>query len=435
MSIPDNLIYKTLRYRWFIFWVLAFQYLLVYFHRVSPAVVASDLIKSFHISGASLGVLASAYFYSYGAMQIPVGILSDRWGAKKTIILFSLIAACGSVLFGLSKGFGLAIVSRILVGLGVSAIFIATMKILARWFRVREYARISGTLMSIGGAGWFVATTPLAIASQAFGWRISFIAIGFISLIMVLITWRIIADTPEKKGLPEIVEPIHTELKQDHRGIRDMGLIFRQRHFWAIAIWFTFRGGALFGFFGLWAGPYLVDVYGFSRQATGNILSMVAFAMIFLSPILGHLSDKTFSSRKKILVGTSIINVLCWFVMALNYDKLSLSGLYIIFFFMGITISSVGTIAIIATKEYFPPEIAGTSMGTMNIFPFIGGLIFQPLLGYILDRSGKAGGVYLPSGYQIITWILFITSILALMSVLFSKETLKKHRHLIEEEQ
>ncbi|HOJ72270.1 MAG TPA: hypothetical protein PLR38_10600, partial [Syntrophorhabdaceae bacterium] len=102
---------------------------------------------------------------------------------------------------------------------------------------------------------------------------------------------------------------------------------------------------------------------------------------------------------------------------------------------MGITISSVGTIAIIATKEYFPPEIAGTSMGTMNIFPFIGGLIFQPLLGYILDRSGKAGGVYLPSGYQIIIWILFITSILALMSVLFSKETLKKHRHLIEEEQ
>lgn len=426
MSPQVNGINKTLRYRWFVFWVLAVQYLLVYFHRVSPAVVASDLIKSFDISGTSLGVLASAYFYSYGAMQIPVGILSDRWGAKRVIILFSLIAAFGSVLFGVSRSFGLAVISRISVGLGVSAIFIATMKTLAHWFRTMEYARISGTLMSIGGAGWFIATTPLAMTSQAFGWRTSFIAIGFISLIMVLITWRVIADRPGEKGLPEIVEPINTAFKQDHRGIRDIGLIFRHRHFWAIAIWFTFRGGALFGFFGLWAGPYLVDVYGLSKHATGGILSMVAFAMLFLSPVLGHLSDKTFSSRKKILVGTSIINVLCWLAMALNYNKLSLSGLYIIFFLMGITISSVGTIAIIATKEFFPPEIAGTSMGTMNVFPFIGGLIFQPLLGYILDKAGKAGGVYVASGYQTIIWILFIASIIALVSVLFCKETLKK---------
>ncbi|MCX8110670.1 MAG: MFS transporter [Syntrophorhabdaceae bacterium] len=417
---------KTLKYRWYIFWVLAIQYLLVYFHRVSPAVVASDLIKDFHISGTSLGVLASAYFYSYGAMQIPVGILSDRWGAKKVIIIFGVIASCGSIIFGLSETFSLAVVSRISVGLGVSAIFIGTMKILANWFRAKEYARISGTLMSIGGAGWFIATTPLAFASQTYGWRVSFITIGIISFIMVIITWRVIADTPKKKGMPEIVEPLVTGSVQEYRGIRDIGFIFRQGHFWAIAIWFIFRGGALFGFFGLWAGPYLVDVYGLSQHATGNILSMIAFAMVFLSPVLGHLSDKTFSSRKKILVGTSIINVLCWLVMALYYDKLTLLGLYIIFFLMGITISSVGTIAIIATKEYFSPEIAGTSMGTMNIFPFVGGLIFQPLLGYILDRAGKAGGVYVSSGYQTVIWILFIASVIALFSILFSKETLKK---------
>ncbi|MCX7966234.1 MAG: MFS transporter [Syntrophorhabdaceae bacterium] len=417
---------KTLRYRWFIFWTLAIQYLLVYFHRVAPAVVASDLIKCFQVSGASLGLLASAYFYSYGVMQIPVGFLSDRWGAKKVIIFFGIVASCSSLLFGLSNNFGLALLSRVLVGFGVSAIFIGTMKILACWFRPKEYARISGMLMSIGGVGWLVATTPLALTSQMFGWRASFIFIGFISIIMTLISWKIISDTPEKKGFPEVVEPPKNPQMFNKGYFYGLNVILKERHFWAIAIWFTFRGGALFGFYGLWAGPYLMDVYGFTQYETGNILSMIAFAMIFISPVLGHLSDKTLSSRKKILVGSSIINILCWLILALCFNKLNRLALYVVFFFMGITISSVGTIAIIATKEYFSDEIAGTSMGTMNIFPFIGGLIFQPLLGHILDRYGKIGSTYTPSGYQAIIWFLFIGSIISLISILFSKETMKK---------
>ncbi len=418
---------KTIRYRWHIFWILSIQYLFVYFHRVCPAVVASDLMKSFNLSGTSLGILASVYFYSYGVMQIPVGILSDRWGPKKVITLFSLVAACGSIMFGISHHFNMAIISRIFVGLGVSAIFIGTMKLLSHWFKSIEYARISGTLMSIGGVGWLLATTPLAIAAQTFGWRGSFIIVGIISLFLVAITWWVVADTPSKKGLPEIVEQSNTGTKLTAGGLKNITSIFKERHFWAIAIWFIMRGGALFGFFGLWAGPYLMDIYNLSYYESGNILSMVAFAMIFLSPVLGYLSDKILSSRKKILVGTSIINVLCWIVMLLYFDRLSIIGLYILFFFMGITISSVGTIAIIATKEYFPTEIAGTSMGAMNIFPFLGGLAFQPLLGYILDKSGKINDSYLPLGYRSIICLLFFTSVLALISILFSRDTMKKY--------
>jgi len=93
---------------------------------------------------------------------------------------------------------------------------------------------------------------------------------------------------------------------------------------------------------------------------------------------------------------------------------------------MGITISSVGTIAIVTTSELFPLRIAGTAMGMMNVFPFIGGVLFQPLLGYILDKAGKIHGAYTPSAYRLIIWILFITSVLALISIMFSKETFKK---------
>ena len=175
------------------------QYLIVYFHRVSPAVVASELTSAFSISGASLGLLASAYFYPYAIMQVPVGILSDSWGAKKTIILFSLIASFGAICFGFSPDFNMAIVSRALVGFGLSAIFIAVMCILVKWFRPMELARVSGLLMAIGGAGWFLATTPLALLSQYFGWRASIISVGVVSLLIVFLIWLMVKDTPGKK--------------------------------------------------------------------------------------------------------------------------------------------------------------------------------------------------------------------------------------------
>jgi sugar phosphate permease len=417
---------RLYRYRWYIFAILAAQYLVVYFQRVAPAVVAQELIDDFRISGAGLGLLASAYFYPYALTQIPVGILSDSWGPKKTLVVFGSIASFGTIFFGLAPRFEFAFVARAFVGLGVSAVFVSAMRIFAEWYRGIELARISGTLMAIGGLGWFAATTPLALLSQTFGWRMSFIVTGLVSIALTAVTWLVVKDRPAEKGLPGLVEHAGSGIPAKRNVSGDLKVILRDRHFWSIAIWFIVRGGALFGFFGLWAGPYLMDVYQLSKNSTGNILSMIAFAMIFLSPVIGYLSDKILMSRKKVLVGTSILNSICWLVMLLFYKTLSIPALYILFFMMGVTISSVGTIAIIATKELFPAEISGTSMGTMNLFPFIGGIIFQPLMGYMLDSAGKTQGMYPPSAYRMIIWLLFITSLIALVSIMRSKETMKK---------
>ncbi|MGB4224530.1 MAG: MFS transporter [Syntrophorhabdus sp.] len=416
------------RYRWLIFWILAAQYLVVYFHRVSPAVLAPELVIAFKMSGTNLGLLASAYFYPYGIMQVPVGLLSDSWGSRKTITLFALLAAIGTLLFGLSPWFSFAVGSRVLVGLGVSAIFIPTMRLFSVWFKPVEYARISGAFMAIGGLGWFTATIPLAFLTEIFGWRISVIIPGLATIILSILTWFIVADNPAQKRFSSETKERDIPEERHNNLLVNLSVVLKEKYFWPIAIWFIFRGGALFGFFGLWAGPYLIDIYGFSKQIAGNILSMVAFAMIFVSPVMGHLSDKTFMSRKKILVSTSLLNCVCWLIFVLYQEHLTLIVIYINFFLMGITVSSVGTIAIVATRELFPLRIAGTAMGMMNVFPFIGGVLFQPLLGYILDRAGKIHGTYTPSAYRLIIWILFITSVLALISIMFSKETYKKTR-------
>ncbi len=413
------------RHRWILFLILSAQYLVVYFHRVSPAVIAEDLVSSFNISATALGVLASAYFYPYALMQLPVGILSDSWGPKKTIVLFSLIAALGAIGFGLAPYFGLAVAARAFVGLGLAAVFVSSMRIFGLWFRGAQLARVAGALMAVGGIGWFSATTPLAMLSGLVGWRMAIIMVGCASIVIIFFIWRFVEDSPESKGLPPIVEDCEVIFSGKRNIPGDLKIILRNKYFWSIAVWFIMRGGALFGFFGLWAGPYLKDVYGLSKSEAGGILSMIAVAMIFVSPVIGHLSDKTLRSRKKILVWSSLLNVLCFASALYFFDRLGIISLYVLFFLMGITISSVGTVAIVTAKELFPDEIAGTSMGMINLFPFIGAIIFQPLMGYVLDRAGMSQGAYPPFAYREMLWIYFITSIIAFLSILKCKETFR----------
>ncbi|MBN2810026.1 MAG: MFS transporter, partial [Deltaproteobacteria bacterium] len=140
MTPNKNNAEKVLSYRWLIFAVLTTAYFLVYFHRLALSVVANDLVREFELSAEMMGLLGSVYFYCYAAMQLPAGLLADSLGPRKTVSGFLLIAAVGSLIFGLAQNFTTAFIGRLLVGFGVSMVFIPTMKILSQWFRVHEFA-------------------------------------------------------------------------------------------------------------------------------------------------------------------------------------------------------------------------------------------------------------------------------------------------------
>ena len=405
--------------------MLAFQYLVVYFHRVCPAVVAPELVAAFNISGASLGVLASGYFYSYAIMQIPVGLLSDSWGTRKTVALFSSVAALGSIIFALAPTFTMATLARVLVGLGVSATFVSSLKALAEWFSGREYARISGLLMAMGGLGWLAAATPLAFLTESFGWRSAFILIGGIAVLLAALTWFFVIDRPDE-GIEKDagLERSRPGYASDWKLLSSLADIVGQKYFWTIAVWLFFAQGTLFSFFGLWAGPYLMDTYALSKPAAGNILSMIAIGMVVGGPFLGHLSDRVLESRKRVLVGASAVNVFVWSIMIVFYETFSLPALFGIFFLMGITTSSIVVIVFTTVKELFPLEMAGTAIGTANLFGFFGGIVFQPLIGYILDIAGKIHGIYPSYAYQWTFWVFLGLNLISLISILFSKETI-----------
>lgn len=420
---------KMLRYRWFIVITLSMAYLFVYFHRLSLSVVADRLIHDFDSTASVIGLLGSLYFYCYAVMQLPAGLLSDSIGPRKTVTLFLLIAALGSILFGISNDIRIAFAGRILVGFGVSMVFIPAMKIFSQWFRKNEFAQMAGILNAVGGAGVLAATWVLALMTNTFGWRLSFVLIGGITFFISILSWIIVRDHPRDKNWPSIfeiddkrngtqTETVRISLMEGARKV------VSEKHFWPLAIWFFFDCGIFFAFGGLWSGPYLMDVYGMSRTEAGAVLSMIAWGMIIGSPLLGLLSDRVLKSRKKpFILCTTVLTSLLLILYIFPAD-LPKWAIYIFFFLFSISSSSIVIIGFTSTKELFPVEIAGTSVGTVNLFPFVGGAAFMPLLGKVLDSyriTGSNG--YCLEGYSWLILILLASSIIALACTFMMKET------------
>ncbi len=423
----NDILRKALRYRWYIFIFFSVQYLFLFFHRVFPAVLAPELTQAFHISGTALGILASGYFYAYALMQVPVGMLSDAWGGRKTAALFGAVGGIGVILFGFATDFGWAVFARILAGLGGSAVFVPGMKIFAGWFRGQEYGKISGLFVGSGSIGWVIGAAPLALLAQTFDWREIMIAIGVVTVFLTVATWFLAADRPEAKGFPAIVEQRQMPVTQKGP-LTGIGHVYVNRYFWAVACWFLTRTGIIFSFFGLWAGPYLMDVYRLSPMSAGTILSVFPITIIVGSPLLGYLSDRVLVSRKLVLVGSSVLHVACWLFLLAFYDALPLSFLGVLFVIMGIAAGSPGNVGFANIKEVFPVHMAGTSIGAANLFAFFGGVVLQPLIGYVLDVAGKIGGSYPPVAYRNAFVYYAIISLVSLVSVSFARETLTREK-------
>jgi sugar phosphate permease len=416
---------KALKYRWVIFWVLSFSFILVYFHRLCAAVLAVDMMHDLNAGGALLGLLGAAYFYPYALMQLPAGLLSDSWGPRKTITLFFGVAVIGSIILGMAPSVSWAIFGRTLVGLGVAMLFVPTMKVLAEWFRAGEFALMTGIFFAMGGIGTISAATPLAVLSSAVGWRMSFILVGIFTIILGALVWIFVRDRPADKGWPSPSE--HVSEDQSDIGLWEgVKKVLSNPWFWPIAIWFFFNCAIFFSFGGLWGGPYLMNIYGLSKAQAGNILSMLAFGMIVGSPMMGYISNRILKGRKPVLIISSVITLIITVFLAFFTGRLPIWFLYVLTFGMGMFTNAIAAIGFTTTKELFPVQIAGTSTGLVNLFPFLGGAILQPIMGYMLERAGRVEGAFTVTGYRHAFFALFLCGIIALAATFFLKETLTK---------
>ncbi len=409
--------------------MMALTYVSAFFHRVSPAVVALDIQASFGVSAGLIGLMASAYFYSYSFIQFPAGLLSDSLGPRKSVTLFLLIGAAGSFLFGAAPNWEWAVVGRVLVGLGAGMAFTPTMKILSTWFRVNEFTRMAGALLFMGGVGALTAAAPLAFIAGLMGWRAAFQVIGVGTVLLALVVWLVVRDKPEDRGWPSLAEidPVYGRTLKPPAGIglaEGAKKVLCEKYFWPPAVWGVCVMGSFFAFAGLWAGPYLMHVYGMSRTEAGGVLNMTAVGIALGSPLMGYISDRVLRSRKRLLMWSSVCFVATMLFMNLVPSGLPRFALYPLFLIFSVCSLAPGVVFIAAGKELFPLEMTGTSVGTINLFPFLGGALLQALLGRLLDSyPALPSGAYSLTAYCSMLNILGVLALVGLFCTFFIKET------------
>ena len=413
-----------LRYRWLMFGVLGFGYFFVCLHRISPTVLARDLVHEFGANATALGLMSSAYFYLYAAVQPAVGVLSDSWGPRRLVTVFTLIACLGAVIFGIAVNMTMATAGRALIGIGVGGVFVPALKIFSRWFRAREFASVTGFFLACGNSGNLAASLPLTYMILALGWRLSLISIGAASLLLAIFSWIVIRDQPEDKGWHiEAAEsnPATITLEdypEDLATIRRLGIVFSKPGFWMVTLSTFFFGGSALTFQGLWAVPYLMDVYGYNRVQAGGLLMLLPIGFIIGAPLIGFLSDHMNISRKSILLSTLGLGLVCWSFFVISGGKPDSVFIAPLFLVMGTCGGGSLPLFMTINKELFPQSITGTAVGLMNTASFLSTAVYQPFSGFLMDTVGRSGSVYPLEAYDQILTFFCASMVIAIICII-----------------
>ncbi len=422
-EITQAMIQKTLSYRYAVYAVVALAYFLVYFHRTSTAVMAPDLTTAFGIAPTAIGLFGSMYFYAYALGQLPAGILADKWGARNTMSLFILVAGLGAILFGMANTFNTALIARFLVGLGVGFVYVPAMRILADWFKKDEFATYSGILLAVGNAGSLASAAPLVALMAAIGWRSSMTSVGFVSLGVAVLLYMFVRNKPTDVGGATIadIQGIPPASTTPIGIVESLGILVGKYNFWTIAVMFFVLYGTIMGFQGLWAGPYLMNVYHLTKAQAGNILMLIAVGMIFGCPIAGIVADKLIKSKKKVVMIGVTLNILTWIPLVFMIDSMSLGFIKLLLFVYGF-FGGFFVIMYANLKENIDLRMAGTATGFLNVFVFGGGAIYQQVMAGIIGRAPVVDKVIATSGFKSAFMLCFVTLILALAFFATQKE-------------
>lgn len=409
---------KSLIYPFIICTLASLFYVYDYFIQVSPSVMTQQLMRSFSISAADLGILGASFFYSYTLMQIPSGLLIDRLGPRIVLTFAVFICALGVTIFGLSHLFLWASASRFLIGLGSSCAFISAIFLVARWFPHRYFAMMVGFIQLAACVGSIFGQAPLALTINHFGWREVMVITGIVTFVLGLVLWLVVRDGEEPIGHE------HSALLKNEW--QRLTFLARRSQVW----WAALCGLASWvpaGVIGaLWGVPYLMNVYGWNNVVAGQVGSLFWVGVGLGSPLVGWYSDRITNRKQPFII--------C-FILALLSSLLIVNASYLSPWITGMAFFSLGVSAAVQSlvfsviKDNIPPSAFGAASGLTNMLVVFGGGISQTLVGFLIhfQWNGQTVNnlpVYTVADYQHAFYILVVAALLGLLTTWFKvKET------------
>lgn len=407
---------------WVMFVMGASYYCLAYFLRVSPSVMKQELLSHFKITATEFGSLSSSYYNAYTPMQLFVGVIVDRLGARRVLVSASLVTMLGLSVFIHAETLAIAKWGRFLIGFGAAFAYITVLKIVALWLPPNRFATAAGLTSALGMSAGIFSQIYLASFVHKVGYR-SALSTGLIAgLILAVVLFLVVRDRPKEKRIAHKLSGEQLTFRQTLRGL---GMVLTKSETWVIGIVGLLLYLPASAFLDLWGIPYLQTAYKVSPERAAWMISLVYFGWIIAGPLIGALSDRIRLRCMPLLV-TSIFSTI-FSAMAFYIPNLPMSALYTLLFLFGITCGS-HPLVFSLSREKNPEQISGTATATTNFFIMLGGVLFQPFMGKILDWhwSGQmldGVRIYTLADYKFALAVVPIGLLLSCFLTLLIKET------------
>ena len=399
---------------------LALGYAISYFYRNANAIIEVDLVRDLGLGPADLGLLTSVYFISFAAFQLPLGVLLDRYGPRRTESILLLFAALGSLLFAQAESLSGLIVGRLLIGLGVSACLMAAFKAYVLWFSSQRLAMINGLQMVAGGLGALLATIPLQNALSYTDWRGVFTGLAIITVFASVCLWMFL---PENQRTDDKLPSLKLHLKE-------IGQVLRSRIFWGIAPLAAISSGANMAIHGLWMKPWLRDVTGLSADNAAQLLFAMTLTFIGGFLTLGIIAERLSQLFDVHLMSISVFGMTIFLFLQGTMIFGGIGSPLILVILLGF----FGTASVLVYAGYakiFPKNLSGRVSTFLNLLVFIGAFILQWSIGAIIELWPPTDNGYDSESYQSAFGFLVILQAAGLMWYLFMKKIYRKQNILI----
>ena len=394
-----------------------------YFQRVAPSVMVADLMGEFGVGAAVLGNLGALFFYAYAVMQLPGGVMLDRWGPRRVLTSAILFCAVGCWVFATADGIAQAYVGRLMIGAGAGFSWVGALKLTTLWFPVHRFALVSGVCTMLGMVGGVGAQAPLAAVVQLAGWRESLIGVAVLGGVLAATVWLVVRDEPghAPRGAPRPSAGV----------LHGLGRVLATPQVWLVALFASMLVPCMSAFAGLWGVPYMMQAHGLEGPQAAAAVSLVLVGFGIASPFVGWWSDHIGRRKAPMLVGASV--ALAAIGILVYAPGLSVVAASVSCLFYGIG-SSAFVLAFATGREHGPFESAGAALGFINMMLVTVGAVFQPLIGWLLDLNWdghvEAGArLYSVEAYQMAFLTLIASGSAAVLALTVIRETHCKPAH------
>lgn len=404
--------------RWVIFVSVLFTYLIMASQRTAPGLITDQLMADFSVTAATIGLVTSIQFLIYTSLQIPMGMLADRYGPNFFLIVGTTVTGIGTILYSLSAHEFVLLFARVLTAIGDATIWVNMVLILSVWFNEKEFTRLIGFAGMTGSLGFLLASVPFSILIETLGWRGAFLTAGL--LLCLCATFLYFLLIKKSKQTLFVVQ----NKRQLEKTSSILRRTFSNRQAWALFFCHFGIVGGYIGFIGSWAVPYTIDVYGMTRIAASQLIMVSLIGALIGAPLIGLVSSYL-ETIKRPYIFFHFMVLLCWSTFLLFKEHPPFYLLVLLFFLIGFGFGS-NSLTFAVVRQTFPITESGIVTGFANTGGFLSAVILPYAFGYILDFFHSTGSI--SNGYYFGFITPVIISTLGLIGVTFIQEKYQDDR-------